>query len=251
MIRDFDEDQKLNLAFMGSCIKGVAHNINTPLSAIIGRAEILQIRLNKFKNKTSSENNDEVLDKCFKDINLILENSVKITEMVKNAMKKSINAESKKIQPVRIDSVMKDELDFLQAHMFFKHNIEKTFHIDENIPPLDGNYVHFSNSFVEIIENCINALSDSDEKKLMIDVTYKNHSIEVTFHDTGCGMNDAVKENLLKTLNTSAESTYNGIETGIQKVARLLRPYNALFTIESNPGDTTVTINFPLHTASE
>jgi two-component system, NtrC family, sensor kinase len=247
MIRDLDEDQKNNLAFMGSCIKGIAHNINTPLSAIIGRAEMLQIRLNKFMNKISSENNDEIVDKCFKDISLILENSNKVAEMVKNAMKKSINAESRKIQPLRIDSIMKDELEFLQAHMFFKHNIEKKYTITDSLPPIDGNYIHFSNSFIEIIDNCMNALATADEKKLDITINCDNYSIIVTFHDTGCGIETDVKENILMILNSSSETPIKSIESGIQKVARFLKPYNARFNIESKPGDTTFTIKFPLN----
>ena len=47
MLKNYDNDQINSLAFTGSLLKGTAHNINTPLSSILGRADILRLRLDR------------------------------------------------------------------------------------------------------------------------------------------------------------------------------------------------------------
>lgn len=246
MLYNYDNDQRMNLAFIGTCVKGVAHNINTPLSAIMGRAEMLQMRLNKIKAAGRATVSVEDIEKCIKDTTLIIENSTKVSDIVKNAMKKSISAESLKPQPIRIDTLMKDELAFLQADMFYKHSVEKVVNIQELVPPIQGVYVHFSNSFLEIIDNSLHALQDAAVKKLTVTVNSDTQSIHIVFHDTGCGIDAGAKERICALLCSGAP--IDGAETGLLRVARFLRPYGAEFSITSIPGDTTFSVRLPFST---
>jgi len=246
MLHNYDTDQKMNLAFIGTCVKGVAHNINTPLSAIMGRAEMLQMRLNKIKATGGATVSVEDIEKCLKDTTLIIENSIKVSEIVKNAMKKSIGAESLKQQPVRIDTLLKDELTFLQADMFYKHSVEKIITIQEPVPPLQGVPVHFSNSFLEIIDNSLHALQDAAVKKLTVTVSSNEQEICLVFHDTGCGMDAGTRERLYSVLCSGADA--DGVDKGMQRVARLLRPYGARFDIQSSQGNTAFSVRLPVAT---
>ena len=154
MLKNLNDDQKTNMAFIGSLIKGTIHNINTPLSSIVGRSEMLMMRIKKMKDKLISNIEIEEFDKCLRDASLIMENSNRISEIIKNVMQKSINAESSDLQKLNIAKILINELEFLNSDMDFKHNIEKIYNISENIHTIDGLYVHFSNSFLEILENC-------------------------------------------------------------------------------------------------
>ena len=245
MLKNLNDEQKINVAFIGSLIKGFAHNINTPLSAIIGRSEMLQMRLNRIMDKKGLDIDVDELDKCLKDISLIIESSSRVTETIKNIMQKIINAESDKPRYINISNLLKDELEFLDADMDFKHNIEKSFNLDDNIPSINGIYVQLSNSFLEILENSIQSMLETEEKKLIVSASYSNSYIEVKFHDTGKGIEPEERERLLQILNDSV-SAYPGAESGIVRVARLLKSYNARFDIQSRPGDTTFCIKFPI-----
>jgi signal transduction histidine kinase len=248
MLRNLNDEQKINLAFIGSCIKGIVHNINTPLSAIMGRSEMLQLRLNRIRDKISLHNDREELDKCMRDISIIIENCNRVSETIKNVMQKSINAEYDKAQIINIANILKEELEFLKADMDFKHNIEKSYHIKENIPSIEGVYIHFSNSFLEILENSKQAMLNTEEKKLTVSVLCDGKCIEVKFHDTGCGIEPEKREQLLQTLQNpySASQDTDVTDKGIPRIARLLKLYNVQFDIQSKPGDTTFSIKFPL-----
>jgi len=248
MLHDLDDEQKAALALIGSFMKGIVHNINTPLSTIMGRSEMLQLRFQKVEKELIDTVGDAEYHKCLKDLRLILENSSKIYSIVKNVMQKSINTETQGAQPVNVAQVLNEEFEFMHADMNFKHNIEKSFTVNSKIPVINGRYVDFSNSFVEIMQNSINALKHAEVKKIAITVTSDQENIEVVFHDTGTGMQTEQVAALLSVLRgePSDEETESSSKRGIQRVAQLLRPYNARFSIQSQPGDTTFVVRFPL-----
>jgi signal transduction histidine kinase len=62
MLKDLTADQILSLAFIGSHIGGVAHNVTTPLSAIAGRMELLQMRLAKIHPAADDEASQAALE---------------------------------------------------------------------------------------------------------------------------------------------------------------------------------------------
>jgi sensor histidine kinase regulating citrate/malate metabolism len=141
---------------------------------------------------------------------------------------------------------VKEELDFLQADMDFKHNIEKSYHIDKHVPLINGVYVDFSNSLLEILENCLKAMLKTEKKELIVTVGSTDTFIEVKFHDTGSGIEPEKKKQLLQILQDPSSVSLMESDLGISRVARLLKPYKAQFDIQSKPGDTTFTIKIPL-----
>ncbi len=248
MLKGFDDEQVLNFAFIGNYTKGMAHNVNTPLSAIMGRSEMLLMRFNRIKDKVASHMDVEELDKCLRDISLIIENSNRVSDTIKNTMQKSINAEGTQAHSLNIARVLREELEFFKADMDFKHNIEKKYNISNKTPSILGVYVHFSNSFTEILENSIQAMINTEEKRLTVDVKPTDKSIEVTFHDTGCGIEEEKTEKIMQILQSPPLdlTDVNPSYRGISRIGRLLKPYNVQFDIRSRPGDTFFSIKIPV-----
>jgi len=247
MLHHFSEDQRMSLAFIGSKMKGVVHNINTPLSAIMGRAEMLQMRLNKMRSDAGSQMDEAALGKCIKDIGIVLDNSVRVTEILRQVMQKCLNAENDHIQQINVADLLKHELEFLHADMDYKHSIDKTFTTEGKIPCINGHYLDFSNCFLEVIDNCIKAMKHSADKKLGIHVQAFPGRIQVNFHDTGCGIaaEDAMRFNAL--LHEPLQATQADMQQcgGIVRIALILKKYSALCEIKSRPGDTNVRVDFP------
>ena len=244
MLNNLSNDQKSNLAFIGSCIKGTAHNINTPLSVIMGRTEMLQMRFKRIYEMLEKQTDSEGIDKCLTDIKLIIENCNRVSDILKNLMQKCINVEGSEMQNINIATVLEEELEFLNADMDFKHNVEKSYKTDKNIPFIVGNYVHFSNSFIEIVENSKQAMINVQKKKFSVSVAAIDKYIEIKINDNGCGIEEEQKQCLLQVLNkTSPSDKYSG---GLSRVAKLLDAYKAKFDIESMPGDTTFIIRLPV-----
>jgi len=243
-------EQKDNLILMGTLMKGVAHNINTPLSAIMGLSEILQFRVHKLKESYGKELNGikEEFDKIDKDLSIILQNSARVSHIVRNAAQKCINEQASSLQPLNLSLLLKEEISFLEADMMFKHRIEKLCHLNEELPPITGVYSRFSYSFYHLLENSKRAMESTELKQLTVSSDYDATNIIIKIHDTGCGFEKETRDKLVSFLNAPAEQNNRGINIngGMAVIKTLLQQYRPVFDISSIPGDTTVTLLFPL-----
>ena len=245
------EEQRDNLALIGRFINGLAHNINTPLSAIIGRSEMVQMRIRKLKEnyaKQIQNNMAEELDKTLRDVTLIIENTDRVSGIIRNVTQKSSSEQSYTLQPINLALLAKEEFTFLQSDMTFKHKIEKSFHLNEKTPSIMGIYSHFSNSFFHIIDNSMKAMEETEVKKLTVLVDYDEQYISIQFNDTGCGIDDRRREQFLEYLNDRSVigESESDIKGGFSVIKRLLSPYKPIFDILSNQSETTFSIRFPL-----
>lgn len=249
MLKNYDNDQINSLAFTGSLLKGTAHNINTPLSSILGRADILRLRLDRVLASIQDQDVVQELEKSRRDISLIIDNCNKVSGLVKNTVHRCNTSIQNTMQPVNIAGVLREDLEFFLSDMEFKHNIEKIFRIDTSMPAIVGAHVHFSNSFTEILDNAQAAMRDNETKILTVTAQFDGGSIVVSISDNGCGMDEQMRFSMIQTLDHPAQSCDRPL-TGLAYVAVLLQPYKPRYKVESCPGNTTLTVAFPVQTAA-
>jgi signal transduction histidine kinase len=169
----------------------LAHNVNTPLSAVIARAEMLGERVKKLKEEqpTKTEEKDDTfaakLDKCVRDAEVIVVNAMKISGIIRNMMNKRLQEEEDSPQMLNLTSLLREELQFLEADMTFKHEIQKTYNLDESPPLIKGVYYHFSQCFTNIINTIMKSFDGSDVKELTISSKHNDDTIYIEIHDTG------------------------------------------------------------------
>jgi len=245
MLKNYTMDQIYSLAHTGSLIKGTAHNINTPLSSILGRADIIRLRLDRVARLVSDAGLEQEFEKFRRDVSLIIDNSNKLSALVKSTVYRCTKAVQNDVVPVNIAAILRDDLEFFMSDMEFKHNIEKRLSIDVAVPPIMGAPVHFSNAFTEIFANARDAMRDNDEKILTVSVSSDGAAVSVAVGDNGCGMDDQTRRDAVGILERPAESSFNGI-SGLAYTAWLLKPYNPCYRIDSRPGQTTVCVAFPV-----
>lgn len=245
MLKNYDNDQINSLAFTGSLLKGTAHNINTPLSSILGRADIVRLRLGRLIASIHDQDALQELEKSCRDINLIIDNCNKVSALLKNTVNRCNTSIQNTPQPVNIAGVLREDLEFFMSDMEFKHNIEKIFRIDTTMPTIVGAHVHFSNSFTEIIDNAQAAMRDNENKILTVTAQADENSIVVSIGDNGCGMDEQMRLSMIQTLEHPVQSCDSPL-SGLAYVAVLLQPYKPCYQVESIPGNTTLTIVFPL-----
>lgn len=243
MLKELTPEQILSLAFIGSHIGGIAHNINTPLTAIMGRMELLQIRLGKIRKAAGDAVATEV-EKCLNDLATVSQCCAKIDEALKNSVTTSSGILRSQIAEIQLDALLKSVLAFLAADMEFKHQWVKIVDFQENIPPVTADPVAFSLAFLEILYNARCAMLSAPEKKLHITMSAADGAVILSFCDSGCGIPEGSKEKLLELLRSPRAAV--GRESGLQRIGRILRPYGATYDIRSRPGKTVFTLHVPV-----
>ena len=242
MLKGLAQKNILALAHIGSSIKGVLHNMNSPLTAVLGRAEMLRFRFEKLKGSSDYAEINELLEKSINDIEIIIENCTKVNSVNSNLMQKSISCESEDKENLNLSRLFNNELMFMSANMEFKHNIKKDISIADNVFIKDANYVDFSNTFNEILENSIYVLRDSENKKISIKLQLVNNHIIMEFGNSGPGMDLSQKNQIIKSLH--GENSSNNF--AFARIGKLLSSYRPKFEIESIKGNNLIKIMIPV-----
>jgi C4-dicarboxylate-specific signal transduction histidine kinase len=205
----------------------------------------LRLRLDRLAEIISDPLAMQEFEKCRRDISIIIENSNRVTSIVKNTVHRCITSIQNEHKPVNIAYLLREDLEFYQSDMEFKHNTEKRFTIDISVPVIMGAHVHFSNSFAEILLNAHSAMLGNETKILTVSVRSEGGAVVVAIGDNGCGMDEQTRRNALHTLEHPPESSAGRLG-GLARVACMLRSYNPRFKIECGAGNTTVSIAFPV-----
>jgi PAS domain S-box-containing protein len=229
--------QEQKLASIGMMSSGIAHNINSPLMGIMGLCQFLMM-----KNGESEE------------LKSVVEQASKISSIVKNLMFKSRSEQEKTPASIDINRLLKEELKFLESDLDFKHNIDKEYRFQEPLPEIRGVYSDFSQSFVNIIRNAVDAMYNTPKKALTIRTQVDKSWISVEVGDTGCGIASEHIPRLFNPFFTTKpirgkekEGQPTGTGLGLSSAYKLLSPYGVKFDIDSTVGKgTRFTVKIPV-----
>ncbi len=228
------------MAAIGRLTAGISHNLNTPISIIQGNAELL-----KLKYPESTE-----LDK-------IIKQTRHMTELIQTIARKGQNELNAVQVEIHINSLLEDELEFLNGNLFYKHQIQKEFDFAEHLPSVYGIYSDFSQSLLQIIQNAIDAVYDSDIRKLHIATSFSDGNILIKIEDSGVGIAEEDKQKIFSPFYTTKPTQLDkmtdtnaprGTGLGLSLAQNLLNPYKATIDFESELGKgTCFTIKIPVN----
>ncbi|MDO9548855.1 MAG: ATP-binding protein [Candidatus Marinimicrobia bacterium] len=224
------------LSSIGLLASGIAHNIRSPLTVIMGNAEL-------YKEKYPDGGQ----------MNMIIRQAENIEKILDTMMVKCRAEQTTDTTDIDLNSLLRTELDFLETDHYFKQKIAKNYQFADNLPLVSGVYGDFSQGLINIINNAIDAMCHSIDKILSVRTYYDGNTIYIDIADTGCGIE---QENIPKLFNpffttkayhsdkSSAEPKGTGL--GLFSSHQILQAYGVLFDVESeiNKG-TTVHIKIP------
>ena len=228
------ESQKLEQ--IGLLASGFAHNLKSPLSGIKGYAQLLSMD-----------------HKDMRELNLIVGEAEKMESIINNLMLKSRKDHENKEEILNLNDLIKIELEFLSANMFFKHRVKKKIYLDKNLPSVSGVYAHFSQAVVNIIQNSLDAMYNVNEKALTIRTRHDDQYVYIDIGDTGCGIPEKIQDKVFEVFFTTkplvterkGEEPF-GTGLGLSTANYFIRQYGGKISLESEAGKgTTVTIQVP------
>jgi len=158
-----------------------------------------------------------------------------VGDTVAEGMETALQEEEESPQMLSLTSLLQEELKFLEADMAFKHEVKKTYHLDESAPLIKGVYYHFSQCFTQIINTSMKSFDGSNVKELTVSSSHDDDNIYIEIHDTGLAPGQGVKE----CQSQSANSIW------LTHIKTLLKPYNAELQISNKPHDNLYTITIP------
>lgn len=230
-----DRMAERNLAAVGQLVNGIVHNLNGPLTTILGRAELLHMRHLDIKG----------LDELSARANAM-------REMIHTMIRRDILGRDRDKQLIDLNELLLLELRFLEADLAFKHEIEKVYRFAESLPRVVGVYGELSQSFVGIVQNAIDAMEHSEEKVLTVATRADERFVYVEIADTGCGIPEEHLPKVFDPLFTTkpvAKGGANSWESGLKLATcrRLIRSNSGEIEVQSETGQgTKVSVRIPV-----
>ena len=225
------------LAGIGQLAAGIAHEINNPLSGVLGYAK----RLVK-KAETEELKKIPAVESFQKEIKLIVDSALRCKKIIDGLLRFSRTSETMSTA-VNINEVI-DESLILFGNQLSSQNIELNKVLSQSIPTIRANHTQIQQVFTNIIINAIQAMPNGG--KLTITTRPVNSSaVEIEFTDTGEGIS---KENLPKIFEPffTTREPGKGTGLGLYMIYRILQEHHGHIDVKSEVGKgATFTITLP------
>jgi len=162
------------MAAVGQLVSGVAHEVNNPLTAILGFADLLM-------------ENTELPDTARRDLRVILQEAQRTKQIVQNLLSFARQMPPQRT-PVQLNTILYRTVQ-LRAYDFNSHDVEVIERFDESLPDVIGDSQQLQQVFLNILNNAYDAVKESGHKgRIEIMTARRGKFVEVWFRDNGHGI---------------------------------------------------------------
>jgi signal transduction histidine kinase len=185
------------LASIGELASGIAHELNNPLTSVIGFSQLLL--------------EEDIPENLKEDLGTIYSEAQRASAIVKNLLTFA-RKHAPMMQISQVNNILEDVLK-LRAYEHKVNNIEMEKHFTPELPEIMVDYFQMQQVFLNLIVNAESAMLEANGKGKMVITTGRvNNTIKVSIADNGPGI---AKENLRRVFDPFFTTKEVGKGTGL------------------------------------
>lgn len=223
------------LASLGEMAAGIGHELTQPLNAILLFARnCLKVLDDPERSKAMLEEN----------LNIIIDRVNKASSIIKS-LKSFASKAGQEAHPVDINHVLTTILKFLDSQLKLS-DIELELSLAPEAPAVLGQEVRLEQVFLNIIQNAVQAMGNTDAPKLAIktylcsgidpESLFEKAYVVISIHDAGHGIPPGIKDHIFDPFFTTREVGL-GMGLGLSIVDRIVRGLSGYIKVDSIPGE--------------
>ncbi|HUJ41067.1 MAG TPA: PAS domain S-box protein [Candidatus Acidoferrales bacterium] len=224
------------MATVGNLVSGVAHEVNNPLTAILGFTDLLL-------------ENPEIPDSAKSDLQVVLQEAQRTRVIVQNLLSFARQAPAQR-QPVQLTSVLRHTLK-LRSYDFISHGVDVEERFDPRLPEIVGDPHQLQQVFLNILNNAYDAVREAGRPgRIEIETARRGDCVEVSIRDNGTGISQPDK--IFDPFFTTKE-VGKGTGLGLSICYGIVREHGGEILCENNTGapGCTFVVRLPLAAPKE
>ena len=222
------------LAAVGQLAAGVAHELNNPLAAVQGHAQLLA---------STKDLNEGIRG----DVETIYTQALRASSITANLLSFAREHDVER-GLISINEVIEKSLE-LNDHRMKTNRVEVRTELDPDIPLTMADFYEFQQVFVNIIVNAEQAMMETDGQRTLVVRTQRlNDTIQASFADTGHGISTEDLGNIFDPFFTTRR-VGEGTGLGLSICFGIVEQHGGAIRADSNVGEgTTFLVEIPVVT---
>ena len=209
---------------MGELAASIAHEVNQPLGAIVGNADIC---LGWLREKHADL---EQVAEALEDIASDGHRASEIISRIRSLVKKHVPEKS----PLNLSDVAREVIR-LVGHEAQRKQVTVHSQLGESLPPVEADRVQLQQVLLNLVMNGIEAMheTEANQRQLMVQTIVSDGSVLAAVSDRGMGIEPAKVEQLFKPFHTTKA---NGMGMGLAISRSIVESFGGKLWAESNAG---------------
>jgi two-component system, NtrC family, sensor kinase len=164
------------MAALGQLVSGVAHEVNNPLSAIIGFTDLLL-------------ENPELPESAREELGVILQEAERTRLIVQNMLRFAREMPPQR-EPVQVNLILRQTLK-LRSYGLANRNVEIVERLAEDIPVVVADPHQLQQVFLNLLNNAFDAIETLPRRgRIEVETVLRSESVEIYFRDNGPGISN-------------------------------------------------------------
>lgn len=222
--------QKEKFASMGQMLAGAAHELNNPLTAILGVGDLLRERAGDDASRRHAE--------------IVLQQARRAAEIVQNLLAFS-RPMSQGLSKIRLSELVQQVLQ-LQSETLRAKNIEVKLKVPDDLPPIMGDRKLLIQAFLNVVTNAEQAISSLRKHgTLAVSVSVEGQKVCAAFSDDGPGI---PSENIQKIFDPffTTKRPGGGSGLGLTISLAVVKEHGGNIEVQSSSSGSTFRILLPI-----
>jgi two-component system, cell cycle sensor histidine kinase and response regulator CckA len=221
------------LRAVGELSAGVSHNLNNILTNVLGPAQLL-------KRKTDDP-------ELLLEVDSIVTSAIRARDLVHDLHRSVRTPEEKSLYPVAVDQILTQTVETSRPRWRDEPeaqgiSIEMVTQWG-GVPPIQGTEAGLHDIFTNFIFNAVDAMPEGG--MITIGTQHIEDQVEISFSDTGTGMNEETKRRIFEPFFTTKMDLGTGL--GLSTVHSTVTRWGGTIEVDSTPREgTTFTLCFPV-----
>ena len=232
-------ESSAKLASLGEMSAGVAHEVNNPLTVILGHIDVL-MRMTK--------NNNVDLERFNKGLELMKKSTLRIKSIIHSMKKISRDSSNDQFVEAKLEDIINDTLPLYETDL-------KNNDIEFSISPYSSDLVVFgdptrlSQVILNLIMNAKDAIENIEKRWINLEITEDSENIKIQVTDCGNGIPLNLRDKMLNPFFTTKE-VGRGTGLGLSISRGIIESHKGKLYFDFNCPNTRVVIELPKNQAA-